>query len=490
MFQETPSFDQMAYGPIGKAVKDADPFTEADPIGVLAAVYALYSTALGGTVFQPDGRPVVVWTVLAGRSKLARKGFALATAEAILSKSIGEFLKLRRTGGQSSGPSLISTVYENEQESLTSEGGLDNRTLVVDEEWPTTLQLTARCPKYPGVLRTAWDGKAIRNVTKKDGKTVVQAVESPALGFHAHIQPRLWGQYVKDKDAAGGTYNRLLPVIVRKSKKLPKAKFKGKPLDFVAPSQPLKAAYDWAREEVRDMELSDASAKYFDALAEKYEELLEDMPEDRAAYVERADEQVMRIACVLTAAARKTVISVEAVKAAQAFVEYSVNSVLQLVAQSPAASGRTAAPLDERIRRVLRDKGPQTSSQLYRALSSRFPAAELQSMAEEMPDVETTQVRVNRPGQNPTFFRLVEPKPEPEPEPVAVPAQRRAPARKAPAKKAASTRKTPAKTAAAPAKKATAASPPAPRRKAVNKATTKKAAAPKKRTTQPVPAGN
>ncbi|MFE9442479.1 DUF3987 domain-containing protein [Streptomyces sp. NPDC006602] len=467
---EKARYEPMAYGPIGAAVKAAMPYTEADPVGVHAAVLALFSAALNGSVLQPNGRPAVVWTALAGRSRVGRKGYALSTAEAIVRDAIGDFLALRRQGGISSGASLVQTLYETEQDSLTSEGGMDGRTLIVDEEWSTTLKLTNRDAKYSGVLRTAWDGKRVSNVTKKDGKRVEVTVDTPALGFHVHIQPAAWAKYISLTEAQGGSFNRILPVMVERSKLLRTAKNRRNPLNEIKVSTSMRLAYEWARKEVREMELSDAAAERYDDIRAEYEDVMDELPEDVSCFIERADEQVMRVACVLTAAERKTLISVKALEAARAFVEFSIASVKQLISQSNVQKARTILPLDMKIREKLTlHNGEMTSTQLYRALSSRYTAGQIIDAVDEMPDVEAEEVKSKRPGLNPTVFRLVDvpAEPEPEPKPVKAPVKR-APARKAPAKKA-----------AAPAKKATAGSPPATR-KVVKKAATAKKAAPRK----------
>ncbi|MFE6226910.1 DUF3987 domain-containing protein [Streptomyces sp. NPDC057854] len=466
-------YEPMAYGPIGAAVKAAMPHTEADPIGVHAAVLALYSAALNGKLAQPDGRPVVVWTALAGRSMVGRKGFALATAETILNDAIGEWLALRRQGGISSGPSLVQTLWETEQDSLTSEGGLDGRTLVIDEEWPTTLQLTKRCPKYSGVLRTSWDGKRISNVTKKDGKRVEITVNEPSLGFHVHIQPALWAKFISATEAQGGSYNRILPVMVERSKRLRRRDYKGSPLDEIKVSGSLRLAYEWVQKEHRQMELNNAAADRFDDISAEYEDALEELPEDVSCYIERSGEQVMRVACVLTAAERKTVITVKALDAAKAFVDYSIASVKQLISQSNVVKSRTIQPLDAKIRQKLEMYGGEmTSTQLYRALSSRYSAAQILNTAEDMADVEIVEQRQNRPGANPVLFKLVEIMPEPdpveEPEPPKAPPKRRVAAKKAaPAKK----------TTARATKSTPAGSPPAPRKAPARKRVAKQATA-------------
>ncbi|MFE9660302.1 DUF3987 domain-containing protein [Streptomyces sp. NPDC005955] len=444
-------YESMAYGPIGAAVKAAMPHTEADPLGVHAAVLALFSAAINGRVTQPDGRPIVVWTALAGRSMVGRKGFALSTAEAILDDSIGPWLALRRQGGISSGPSLVQTLYETEQDSLTSEGGIDGRTLVVDEEWPTTLQLAKRCPKYSGVLRTSWDGKRVSNVTKRNGVREEITVHEPALGFHAHIQPALWAKYISPTEAQGGSYNRILPVMVRMSKRLRRRDYSGNPLDEIKVSGSLRLAYEWASKERRQMTLSAAAADRYDDIRADYEDELEELPEEVSCYIERSAEQVIRVACVLTAAERKMVITVKALDAAKAFVDFSVASVKQLISQSNVVKSRTIQPLDVKIRQKLEMYGGEmTSTQLYRALSSRYTSAQILDTAEDMPDVQMEEQRQRRPGANPMIFRLVPALPADPPE--ALPKQRaKPPAKKGATSKAATTKKMPAARKSRPA---------------------------------------
>ncbi|MEU6704708.1 DUF3987 domain-containing protein [Streptomyces wuyuanensis] len=454
-------FEAMAFGPLGKAVKDAMPHTEADPVGVFAAVLALYSSALNGYVVQPSGRPVVVWTALAGRSAIGRKGFALNTAEKVLSSSIGTFLDIRKRQGVSSGPALITTLYETEQETLVTEDGRDGRTVIVDEEWSTTLKLTNRCPKYAGVLRTSWDGKRISNITKKDGKRVEQTVETPALGFHGHIQPGAWAKYITITEALGGTYNRILPVFTERSKMLPTGD--GNPLDAIKPSRALSQAYEWAKkaEDPIRMTLAVNARGRFDEIREEYDNRIGDLPEHIACFIERSAEQVLRVASVLTAASKKTEIGLEALNAAAEFVAYSVRSVEWLVTQPTAGRSQEVKPLDDKIRETLARRGELNRTQLRQALGGRYTAEQVRSMAEEMPDVEVIeQPRTGRPGPAPVSFRLItgeaEPEeaetPAPRPKLAVVPAPRAAAPKKAPARKAVA--KAPAKKVTkAPAKK-------------------------------------
>ncbi|MFC8099455.1 hypothetical protein [Streptomyces sp. NPDC057363] len=423
-------FDDMAYGPIGKAVKDVLPYTEADPIGVYAGILSLYSAAVNGYVTQSDGkRPCCVWTVLAGRSSVGRKGTALEAAEHMLSAALGGpegFLSRHLRKGISSGPSLVNVLHEAYEKSLTSEGGPDGRVVLIEDEWQNQLRRTTKCPTFSGQFRTIWDGKVVSNTTKgkKPGEMDEQRIDSPKLGFHAHITPGTWAKFVSSTEALGGSFNRLLPVMVRYSKILPSTE--ESPLLQVAPSKALKLAYDWARKEPRIMTLSVPARKRFDELRIKYLEETEEMPEVLASYFERSAEQVWRVAAILTAANRRTVIPKEAIEAASHFVDYSVHSVTQLVNQSGSSKAGNVTPLDEKIRRCLeRHGGEMTRTALYRSVGSgRFTAAQVEAEALEMPDVEVEVRDSGRSGAKPTYIRLVTAEPDTAKPEATVPAPR------------------------------------------------------------------
>ncbi|MGV9693423.1 DUF3987 domain-containing protein [Streptomyces sp. NPDC003444] len=463
------SFQQMKYGPLGEAIEATMPSSEADPIGVWAASLSLFSSAISRSVRLDNGRPVVVWTVLAGRSAIGRKGYALNTARTILKPVIGGYLDTRIRDGISSGASLVDMLAKLELETMGTEGGTDGRALVIEEEWAAVLKTQKRDRNFSTLFRSAWDGKTISNRTKKEGWITVQR---PLLGFHSHITPGEWGAYVSSKDALGGSYNRLLPVLVEASKMLP---YNNK---MTPPDVPnLKAAYRWATEEERVIEFERAAGERFDELRALIEARMAEMPELLASYMERAAEQIQRIAAVLAITEKRTKIPRKAVEAAWAFIQYSMASVEKLVKEAAAEGGRPVRSAEERIREVLARYGGEASSTiLLRSLGSSVNAAAVKEAVESMDDVEV--YKLNVPGQRgakPVMYRLI---PEPSTEPEAVPQEapterpvlrvvgpapaspKKAPAKRGPAKKTAA-RKAPAKRPAArsTAKQKT---PPAP----------------------------
>lgn len=375
------TFEPMRYGPIGDAIVAAEPHTEADPIGVYAAVLSLWSGAINGLVLLPKGRPVVVWTVLAGESAIGRKGTALRVAQGMAKPALGGFLEARTAGGLSSGPSLTQLLYEKQEETEGTEDGTDTRLITLDEEWSENLKRQNRCPTYASKLRSCWDGAIIRHTTTK----VSMVVPNPRLGFHSHITPAEWAEYIKPRDAKGGSYNRLLPVLVEGSKVLPYNHTEVFP-EVVG----LSEAYEWARRTPRLMTLNQDAGRRFDELRVQFLDKMADMPRHLTCYVERTPEQIMRVAAVLAATERKTTITRKAIDAAWAFVQYSMRSVERLVREDTKVSGtgRATKTLPELVREIMvRYEGEVPHSTMLRMLGVRATAASLRKALASMADI-------------------------------------------------------------------------------------------------------
>ncbi|MFD9561529.1 hypothetical protein [Streptomyces sp. NPDC059994] len=410
-------FKKMQYGPLGKAVAAAMPHTEADPVGVYAATLSLWSSALAGKVFQPSGRPTVFWSALVGRSRVGRKGFALATARAILEPSIGGFLATRMRKGISSGPSLVTTLFEVEQESLTSEDGRDGRVMIAEGEWASVLKRANRDATYHDQLINAWDGESVVNTTKgKGGKREEQRIDVPLLGYHVHIQPGRWAPLVKPEFALGGAFNRIPHFLVNQSQSLP-SNIK-KPLDAVKETPALTRAYRWAREKTREMELSPEAATLHDAYRREFDDRMASLPENVSCFIERGDENLLRLACLLVAAERRTVISVKAWQAAHAMMEYSMACTERLINEAQQGTGRQMKSVEQIVREALhRYGGEATRTLILRSLGTRGNADSLSAAIDKMPDVvmETRQGSA-KGGPKPVYVRFTDAKREGEDE--------------------------------------------------------------------------
>ncbi|MGW5773126.1 DUF3987 domain-containing protein [Streptomyces longwoodensis] len=394
-------FEDMKFGPLGDAVEAAMPTSEADPIGVWAASLSLYSTAISRNVRLEIGRrPVVVWTVLAGRSAIGRKGYAFNTASALLSKPLGSFLYTRKRSGISNGPTLAESLSKME---LDMSG--DGRTMIVEEEWASILKDQKRCSKFSTYFRTAWDGKPVSHRTRTKGTI---HVAQPLLGFHAHITPGEWAKYVSASEALGGSYNRLLPVAVERSKMLP---YNSKPQ--IPDTTELAEAFEWATDEEnpRVMRFTEEAGERYDEIRAEVEAKMAEMPELLASYMERAAEQVQRVAAVLASTLQTEEISRDAVEAAWAFVSYSMTSTERLVKDAITGGQQQADKSPEdMIRDVLKRYGGEAkSSDLLRPLWGKLNAAGIKDAVAEMDDVEMVTERTGKRGAPSVIYRLIEP---------------------------------------------------------------------------------
>jgi hypothetical protein len=231
-------------------------------------------------------------------------------------------------------------------------------------------------------------------------------VEEPRLGFHSHITPGEWSEYVKPRDAKGGSFNRLLPVMVEGSKVLPYGH-----KEVYPEITGLADAYDWARKAPRVISLDKAAARRFDELRVLFLDKLADMPKNLTCYVERTPEQIIRVAATLVAAERRTTVSRKAIDAAWAFVQYSMRSVEKLVRGDDDAlsARRVTKSLPELIREVMaRYEGEVPHSTMLRCLGNRATAASLRKALESMNDVRVITGVTSGLGRPGTEYRWAE----------------------------------------------------------------------------------
>ncbi|WP_411140336.1 DUF3987 domain-containing protein [Streptomyces sp. x-80] len=401
------------YGPIGRAVKETKPYAETDPVGIYAACLSMWSAAISGTV-RVNRRTPLLWTALVGRTGLG-KGLAYGAAEHIMSPAIGRFLDTHTVSGLTSGASLVNHLWEQQNATAETENGRDVRTLVVEEEWSESLRRARRDHSFTPNLRIAWDGKTLRNTTKEEH----QEVTGPALVMHGHITPSDWNEYVSVKEAAGGTFNRFLPIMLSAVPMLDDDTFTLPALDV----DDLAEAYAWATARPRTITLG-TNAKPLWRLVRRYGRILNaTLPEHQAVFIQRTEEQTLRVAACLAAAECSTTITHAMLSAALSFVRYSIHSVTTLVAASETGKPRRPLTPADKVRAVIAREGSIKRGDLVRA--SKIPAAQLDAVLSEMDDVATERQRTH--GRPATVVSLTQPeRQEQRPNVVSLAEKRRA----------------------------------------------------------------
>ncbi|MFF4606159.1 DUF3987 domain-containing protein [Streptomyces sp. NPDC001339] len=382
------------YGPIGGAVRRIAPFLEADALGVYVAALSMWSAAIGGTVkvsSRGSARPVLLWSALvAGTGR--GKGTALRAALHVLDGSLGRFIATHATSGITSGASLVNHLWEQQEATAETEHGRDVRTLVVEEEWSEVLRRVKRDASFTTKLRAAWDGATLRNTTKEEA----QEVQDPAMVLHAHLTPSDWAKYVGQSEAAGGSYNRILPFLLGSVPMLDDDRLSLPNMD----GSELSDAYAWATILPRAIELGE-DARPLWRIVRRYARILgETLPEAQAVFIERTAEQTLRVAACLAASECSETITDEMLAAAFTLVRRSVQDAVRITngADAPRMKRQPLSLADKVSARIEMHGGRATSSQVLPYVGAT--AAEVKAL----PEIVVTVEREGRTGRPKTVF--------------------------------------------------------------------------------------
>ncbi|MGW7247368.1 DUF3987 domain-containing protein [Streptomyces decoyicus] len=384
------------YGPIGRAVRKISPFLEADALGVYVAALSMWSAAIGGTVkvsSRGSARPVLLWSALvAGTGR--GKGTALRAALHVLDGSLGRFLATHTTSGITSGASMVNHLWEQQEATAETEHGRDVRALVVEEEWTEVLKRVKRDPSFTTKLRAAWDGTTLRNTTKEEA----QEVRDPAMVLHSHITPSDWAKYVGESEAAGGSYNRILPFLLGSVPMLDDDRVTLPQVD----ARELSNAYGWAT--VRPCVITPAEdARPLWRIVRRYARILgETLPEAQAVFIERTAEQTLRVAACLAASECSETVTGEMLSAAFTLVRRSVQDAVRITkgAEAPKAKRQPLSLADKVRSRIEMHGGRATSSQVLPYVGAS--ASEVKAL----PEIVVTVEREAKAGRPKTVFAL------------------------------------------------------------------------------------
>ncbi|MCX4680174.1 YfjI family protein [Streptomyces sp. NBC_01433] len=336
---------------------------------------------------------MLLWSALVAGTG-GGKGTALRAAHHVLDKSVGRFIATHSTSGITSGASMVNHLWEQQEATAETEHGRDVRALVVEEEWSEVLRRVKCDPSFTTKLRAAWDGATLRNTTKQEA----QEVRDPAMVLHCHVTPSDWTKYVGESEAAGGSYNRILPFLLGSVPMLDDDRVSLPALD----GRELSDAYGWATERPRVITLSE-DARPLWRIVRRYARILgETLPEGQAVFIERTAEQTLRVAACLAASECSETVTEEILSAAFTLVRRSVQDVVRITkgATSPKVK-RQPLSLEDKVRaRIAMHGGRATSSQVLPYVGAS--AAEVK----ELPEVVVTVEREGKAGRPKTVFAL------------------------------------------------------------------------------------
>ena len=301
--------DEVAFqGLLGDLVRSIEPYTEADPIGLLFLFLVAIGNMIGRSAFfQVNGtrHHTNLFVATVGRTGSGRKGTALDIVKLLMRACDEEWTSTRIMSGLISGEGLIWEVRDpiRRRETVKEKGKVaryeevevdpgvtDKRLMIVEPEMGGTLKVLAREGNtLSAVIRNAWDSGEIRPLAKNNPGRATDA----HISIIANITDVELNRQLSDVDASNGFANRFLWVSVRRSKLLPDGAAIPAPIlqPLITRLQNVKASIDGPVRLDRD---HDAGRLWHSA----YPGLTNDRPGILGALLARAAPQVMRMACI------------------------------------------------------------------------------------------------------------------------------------------------------------------------------------------------
>jgi hypothetical protein len=305
------------HGVLGDIALAVAPYTEADPVGVLGTVIAMFGAACGGarTFYQGSLQRTNLSILLVGETGFrGRKGTALDVGRAVFRLAYPD-IAARWLVGVASGAAIAGHLTRKDDQGCLP----DPRVLLVETEFGRLLTIMNReGSTLSAVLRNAWDGVPLGHARARDESLVTDHHVS-LLG---HVTPIELRAKLTDTDAANGFANRLLFLAVRRSRLIP---FPTAPDELVGTyTEPLHRAIVEAHapgEMTFDEAAKDRWEEFYLALASTPRMGL------AGALTGRHEAQVARLALVYALADRSLAIGVAHLEAAIALADYARRSV-------------------------------------------------------------------------------------------------------------------------------------------------------------------
>lgn len=242
--KSAPKLDKEAfYGIAGEYVRLIEPYSEADPIGILINVLTGFGNIIGNKAYFPVGTGGEVYarlfSVLVGKSAKGRKGTTWTDTAPLFKAAAPEWLKerVRSKGGLSSGEGLLHAVrdprYEMREETDKKTGQKELREVLVDEGVEDKRLMVIE-PEFSAVFQNAKrDGNTlsefIRNAhdmgREESWAPIVKNSKDKATGAHISIIGHITTDELKTKmnkvDITNGFANRFIWLLVKRSKFIP-----------------------------------------------------------------------------------------------------------------------------------------------------------------------------------------------------------------------------------------------------------------------------
>ena len=320
----------MFHGVLGDIAAAADPGTEADKVGVYGSLLSATGALIGSGPYVRIGNlrhPLLIWSLLIGRTNIGRKGEATGTAMHVVRQAREDVYGITE-GGLSSGEGLIERIRDADDEEDLG-GCEDKRLLVIETEMATVMAACSReGTKLPGILRQAWGGERLSSLNRK--RIVASYSHIAIIG---HITPREFRAKLRDSDMAGGTWNRYLPLYVERRKLLALPQGFEEETELPRLAKRLADALDKARTLKSIQFDGQAEALWRSQLYREFTEFDEDTP--AADFVQRAAPYCRRLAALHSVLDGRALTTAGDLEAAAHLVRYSIASARFVLDPAP-----------------------------------------------------------------------------------------------------------------------------------------------------------
>jgi hypothetical protein len=356
------------YGLVGEIVGTLLPHTEADPAALALTTLAQFGCAADKNRYAVVGaarHPARINVVLVGRTSSARKGTAQSESARVIEVADPHFAQERVAGGLSSGEGLVYAVRDGADED--DPGVFDKRLYVHEPEFSRVLAVAKReGSNLSQILREAWDGKRIQNMTRNN--------PLKATGAHVcvvgHITTEELRRSLTDTEKASGFANRFLFALVRRSKKLPS----GGHLEQAA-IDALGSKMRAALQEARLGRVMHRSPDAEELWTEIYMAIDDDADGMFGAMVNRGPAQMLRLSVAYALLDGAATIETEHVRAAKAIWDYCEASVKWIFGDV------VGDPVADKLLDALRKAAPQglDRDDQYRVFSGHITHSRLEA---------------------------------------------------------------------------------------------------------------
>lgn len=334
------------HGLAGLFVTTVSPHSEAGRMALLGQFLVAFGNCVDRHAYylvEADRHFTNLFVVVVGRSSKARKGISWGWVRRVFEAVDPEWCNERVVTSIPTGEGLINTVrdatvqkepvrkagkIEGYEDVIIDHGVKDKRLMAVISEYGGMLTQMSRVGNtLSAVVRDAWDGVILSNLTKNSPMRATGALVSIA----AHITLEELHKRLSGIDAINGFANRFLWIYTSRSKKLP--------LGGEVPQAEmhrlvcgLKAAVAFGKKAGRLM-MSEEAKTYWTAI---YNSMDDDTPGDVGAVIARGEPQILRLSLIYAILDLSNVIEkvhIEAAAAVWAYAEESARFIFSEKAQ-------------------------------------------------------------------------------------------------------------------------------------------------------------